>query len=384
MAGLSKCSLYMKKIRILHLTTDSRIAGAENLLLDLAQTYNQDKFELYFCTIKKEGMLHQEIRKLGYKCYSLNCHKLWNIYAALFRLLRILRNEQISILHTHLYHAGIIGLLINPLWHSGSVVMTRHYSDFMHIYGNRVSRFIDYLVAKKTKHIIAISEAAKKTLEDLEKIDGKKITIVPNGINLTRWHPIKKERFDKIHYDLGLNGFNVIGAVGSLEPRKNHEVLLKAAAELSRDNYRFKILIVGDGILRDSLRKTAEDLNIDSSIIFTGYCRNIPDLLSVMDIFVQPSREEGFGISILEAMAMYKPVVTSSVGGISEIVIDGVTGILFDCNDYLQLADILRGAIAHKYDFKQMVQNARKRVERYFTIQRMARGYEEAYSHLTG
>ncbi|GAG23690.1 unnamed protein product, partial [marine sediment metagenome] len=175
------------KLNILHLTTDSEIAGAEKLLIGHAQRYDKDKFQVFFATLKQDGKFHQCLRELNHKVFSLGCQNIFMLAKAIFKLIRILKQNKIDILHTHLYHAGVIGQLAAKNFHLPKAIMTRHYSDLMYIYGTSFERLLDKWASHWADHIIAISAGVKKVLVDLDKVSPSKITVIHNGVDLNEW-----------------------------------------------------------------------------------------------------------------------------------------------------------------------------------------------------
>lgn len=365
--------------RILHLTTGSKIAGAEKLLIGIAREYDKSRFELLFCTLKKRGNLHDEIEKLGQKCYSLEYSNVFCLPMAILRLAQIIKRNKIDILHTHLFHASAIGQFVARFNNRVIPVMTRHYSNVLHLYGTALQRFLDRRSSSWARHIIAISAGVRKTLVDLERVKPEKITVIHNGVEMPDCTS------DKVSASRIRNEFfiredeKVVGAVGSLHPRKGHCYLIEA---ISKSNSNIKLMIVGEGALKTELKRLSEELGIKDRVIFTGYRRDTNDLISSMDIVVHPSIEEGFGIAILEAMALGKIVVATDVGGIPEIINNGETGILVPCANADILAKTLSFLIKKPDLSKAISEKGKKSVERHFSIVKMVRGYENLYRNL--
>jgi glycosyltransferase involved in cell wall biosynthesis len=126
------------------------------------------------------------------------------------------------------------------------------------------------------------------------------------------------------------------------------------------------------------------ELDVSDHIIFTGFCDDVYPLLSVMDVFVLASTSEGFGIALLEAMAMSKPVVATSVGGIPEVVIHGQTGLLVKARDSLALARTISHLLANREQAAAMGKRGRERVETYFSIQSEIAKLEDLYAEVLG
>jgi glycosyltransferase involved in cell wall biosynthesis len=182
-----------------------------------------------------------------------------------------------------------------------------------------------------------------------------------------------------IRAELGLGpGEFVVAMLSWLHPLKGHAVALEAAARLTERVPGFRLLIVGDGPEEQRLRRDAERLA--PATIFTGYRDDVMELLDAADLLLQPSRMEGFPIALLEAMAAGVPIVASRVGGIPEIVDDGLTGLLVDPP---VSADGLAGAIARLHDDAalraRLAETTRRRFEERFTVDRWARRLRAFY-----
>ena len=368
--------------RILHFTTDSRIAGAEKLLIGIAKEYDKSRFELFFCVLRKRGDLNREIESLGLKSFSLDCNNLLCLPGAILKLIFILRKYKINILHTHLFHAGILGNFVGLFFNKTSVLMTRHYSNLLYLYGSPFQRVLDRWALKRAKHIIAISNNVSDLLIKLEGVDRKKISVIHNGIvpgDVTPCADIEVNIEKEFHVR---DGIKIIGAIGSLHPRKGHEYLIRAADIICRKRQDIKFLIVGEGVSEGRLINLRDSLGLREKIVFAGHREDIPPLLSIMDIVVHPSLEEGFGISIIEAMLSSKAVIATNVGGIPEIIENGKTGLLIPEKDPAAIADAVIYLLNNPDKMKEMGMSAKLRVREKFSLHTMVKKYEIVYEEL--
>jgi glycosyltransferase involved in cell wall biosynthesis len=153
-------------------------------------------------------------------------------------------------------------------------------------------------------------------------------------------------------------------------------------AEVIRKKGNIKAMIVGSGPLEDQLKNRAADLGILDDLIFTGFRKDIPDLLGVFDIFVTSSLSEGLGAAVLEAMCAGKPVVGTQVGAIPETVINGKTGLLVPPRNSRALADAIVRLIECPEKRRSMGERGRQRVIDKFSIERMVKNYEQFYDAL--
>jgi glycosyltransferase involved in cell wall biosynthesis len=216
--------------------------------------------------------------------------------------------------------------------------------------------------------------------------NGKKET-VHNGIDLA--HFDSEVDGGKIRSEFKVSkDTKLIGTVGHLAPLKGFEELIEATTKVTREGFNIKLAIVGEAIYPNSqiykqnLLSLVYSKGLKDKIIFTGYRENIPELLASFDLFVLPSRSEGFGRVNLEAMAMGKPVVSTNVGGIPEVVLDGVTGILVAPGNPKDLAHGILRMLSDSHLRESMGQEGRRRVEEHFTLQAHVQRIERIYAEV--
>jgi len=223
---------------------------------------------------------------------------------------------------------------------------------------------------------LAVSRAVQRGLESLG-CPAARISVVPNAVDVDRFHPSVDG--SAVRRELGIPpSALVVGAVGRILPLKALEVFIEAAASLRPLLGDAVFLIVGDVVTdrahraealryRDGLRELRERLGLTRQVVFTGARRDLPAVMAALDLLVHPSREESFGRVVVEAMAAGKPVVASAVGGVPEIVEDGVTGYLVPPSDPAALAARIC-ALADPAVRRRMAQAARARAERSFAL----------------
>lgn len=370
-------------IRILHFTTDSKISGTEKLLIGIAKNYDRQKFKMYFCTLKKRGQLHQELENLGQDTFSLDCANIYSVFTAAIKLNKILKDHKIDILHTHLYHASIIGQIVAKFKRGVISVMTRHYSDLLYIYGNRIQRFLDRRTLALSRHIIAISNCVSNVLVNQDRVCPKKITVIYNGIDTDEFNLLREDEVLRFRRELGISDDKkIIGSVGSLHPRKGHIYFLKAAKLVCQKRSDVVFLLVGEGYLERQLVNMRGNLGLEDKFFFLGYRNDTAKIMLALDIYVHPSVEEGFGISIIEAMALGKPVIATNVGGIPEIIQDRNSGLLVSSKDHVALSN----AIEYLLDRPELCgiigNNAKIVVREKFDLKSMVRDYEKLYDDI--
>ncbi|MCS6947476.1 MAG: TIGR03088 family PEP-CTERM/XrtA system glycosyltransferase [Steroidobacteraceae bacterium] len=215
-------------------------------------------------------------------------------------------------------------------------------------------------------------------LQQSVRVDPMRIRQIYNGVDVERFAPRRPER-----RSAAVAEEIVVGTVGRLDPVKNHATLIEAVARLLSQFPALRLLIVGDGPLRGTLRERAAALGIAPRVTFTGARDDVADLLQSMQIFVLPSISEGISNTILEAMASALPVVAAKVGGNPELVVDGVTGTLYEAGSIGALERALQRYIADPALRAAHGQAGRQRVVQDFSLDAMVRRYVALYDELT-
>jgi glycosyltransferase involved in cell wall biosynthesis len=204
--------------------------------------------------------------------------------------------------------------------------------------------------------VIAVSPEIRDYLLEVAGYQPDNVVAIPNGVDLKRFDPAAVTAL----HPLELWGFDdkspLIGIIGRLDPQKDHENFLAAARLVCDDFPAARFVVVGEGPLRQQLEKLAGDLGLENQVRFTGIMRNMPELLATLDLVVFSSRWEGLPVALLEALAMNRAVVATSVGGIPGLINHEQTGLLVPPGDPEALAHsiltLLRGP-----DFAQQVAN---------------------------
>ena len=370
----------MNKLSVFHLVEDLKTGGAERVIADIVEGLDRKRFEARVWCLARGGETADELLEKGVEVRILG---IWSYHNPLniIRLSRLLKKEKPDIVHTHGYFASVIGRLAAKK--AGLPIIITHVHSTYWEYKKR-HLLIERYLSRCTHRIICCSEAVKNFVTGHEKIKEDKTVVIYNGVDEERFLPVQDAWPPRAR--LGIDRESpVVGTVSSLTPHKGQKYLIQAAAKIREKYPATRFLIVGDGPLRRSLEEQALELSLQSSLIFTGARRDIPDLLSLMDIFVLPSSSrEGLGIAIIEAMAMEKPTVATDIGGIPEVVQDGETGLLVRPGDSAALAKAIIELIDNPDRAKAMGKKGRNRFAQKFTRKTMLSKIEDLYLGLAG
>ncbi len=297
------------------------------------------------------------------------------VIPAMYRLFRILVNQKIDLLHINDLWWAPMGLAASRL--AGIPCVT-------HVRADYTSRHIKHYKLKACQICIPVSKAVGRSLQ-ASGVNASRIRLVYSGIDLGK----VAENYDRnslqVRYGITPDRV-VIGSVGNLLAVKGYESLISAVAHIKTVIPSILCLIVGGGErpYAKTLHALVKERGLQNNIIFTGFCDDVYPVLSMMEVFVLASTSEGFGIALLEAMAMGKPIVATSVGGIPEVVIHGKTGLLVRAMDPLWLARAVSYLLRNRKKALEMGNRGRERVETYFSIQSEIKKLENLYSEVLG
>ncbi|SRR5579875_1471431 len=310
------------------------------------------------------GQLMERARGVGVNCYPLSIRNSIDIRAGL-RLRGMLAADDYDIVHFHTARAHALAPYARGL--VGARVVTRR----MDYRPNRL--FAPWLYNHSVEGVAAISEGVTAALTEAG-VDRSRIAIIPSGIDETRFRPPSPAERDaaRARWALATGDF-AIGAVGALEPRKGHRVMLAALAKLSggaenRASERpFRCLVAGDGSIREMLINETRGLGVEGRVRFIGRVEDTRELLWALDLFVMPSLKEGLGVALLEAMGCGLACIASNVGGAGAAVADGC-GIAVRPGDTGALADAIARMIASDDARRELGTAARARVIERYTL----------------
>ncbi len=229
----------------------------------------------------------------------------------------------------------------------------------------------------RMNHLVAVSRAIVHKIAE-ERPSSVPVSLVHNGVDLARYD--RTEACCTLAEDYGLEpGAQIVGVVGRLEPEKGHPTLIDAWPRVLRAVPDAYLLIVGEGSRREALEHQVAELGIGSRVIFTGRRDDVPAVTAALDVAVLPSYREAQGLTILEAMALSRPVVASNVGGIPEMVEDGRTGLLVPPHDPEALAAAITRLLVDHPLADMLARAGHDLVHERFCLELMVRSIEDLY-----
>ena len=362
---------------VAHILSSFGTGGAERVALDLAASQVRAGWRVSAVSLAPESdePLVAEFRSAGVEIDRVARPRPGVDPVLVARLGWWLRRHRVELAHTHNRLAMIYGAPAARLA-GARVVHTKH--------GKNPRGGARLMLAKLSGRCIdafvAVSPETAEVARTRHEIDERKLLVITNGIELGRFHPEPTAR-ERIRRELGIDaGAWLIGTVGRIAPEKNHALLLRAAAPLLGPQHR--LVIAGDGPLMASLRELVAELKIGGFVHLLGARGDVPDVLNALDVFVMSSSTEGLPLVVLEAMATALPVVSTSVGGIPDVLDEGQTGFLVPSEDEAALRDRLARLHADRAVTRAAGAKARTVAVSRYSGERMQRDYLELYARV--
>jgi len=361
-------------VRIMHLVTSLNRAGLEKLIYLLCRSNDSDNDNQFMVVIindEADKNLVIGIRQTKSMLVELKRRpgNPLSIISYVFKVRKVISEYRPDVVHVHNNLSFLTGFFATR-FRGVRVVYTLHalrlYSSS---YFDRISK---WLSIKGTDRFIAISESVKKDFL-CGSISPDSVVVVPNGIDLKEFSVSRRN-----------DNIPVLVCVARLDHDiKGQDILIKALSIVKERIPAFRCQLIGAGSSRSFLEQMVKDLGLTEEVSFMGVRNGVAALLSQSDLFVLPSRYEGFGIVILEAMASGLPVIVSNIDGPAEIVADGRDGLHFQSGDHRDLADKIEALLVDKNLRKRMAEASLRRVRDY-SIEVMYDRYLSVYRAIVG
>jgi len=367
----------VRKLRVVTLVDRPTVTGgAERLAVQVATRLDPSRFESTLCASRRtdEPLLEAELAAAGVDVLALERGSKLDLRAwgPLVRRLR----DGVDVVHAHMFGSNVWGTVLGRLTHVPVVVAHEHTWSFQ---GQPVRRFLDReLVGRFADAFVAVAAEDRRKMIEVEGIDADKIRLVPNGIP----DPAAGDGA-AVRRELGIEpDAPVIGIVCELRAQKALEVLFEAAVRVRAEFPALKVLVAGDGPVREHVEAERRRLGLEETVLLLGIRRDVPDLLDAIDVAVLSSDYEGSPLSIMEYMAAGKPIVSTRVGGIPELVEDGREALLVDARDPEAFAAAVTRILRDPAEAKRLGDAARERQRRELSLDAMVRRIEGLYEEL--
>jgi glycosyltransferase involved in cell wall biosynthesis len=376
-------------IKIVFVIGTLEIGGTERQLVELALGLDRSRFNVSVCALSASGPLAGILRTNGVQVVDLgvgrrerrasSIRRMLAAPRAFVRLARFLRSDRAAIIHGFLFEAYVLSAFAARVAGVPIVISSRRSLGIFKEH-RRLLLLMERLANRLTNVVVANSCAVRDDAIRREGLRASKVVVIHNGVSASAYTASLDGRERRA---LGIAADDPIALyVANLIHYKGHEVLLEAMRRLVNRIPSARLLLAGDGPMRNEIEARRASLGLDDNVILLGVRSDVAALLAAADIVVHPSFQEGFSNAILEAMAAAKPVVATNVGGNSEAVADGETGILVPPRDTLALADAMEKLIADADVARRMGAAGRQRALKDFGMEAAIARYAELYEQL--
>ena len=357
-----------RPLPVLFLVTHLETGGAERQLAELVTRMDRTRFRPVVVCQKGGGPFFEQIVAAGVDAHMLNTPRRTDPRFA-FRLTRICRRAGIRAMVIRGFSTMVIGIAVGKLLGIRPILMAEHATG--RIDRDPKKRPIERRLAPLVDGAIAVARGQIPFLLEDKGFDAGRIRVIYNGIDLSQWAPAARDM--ALLAELGIpENAPVVGILAMLRPEKDHVTFLRAAKLVRKKLPEARFLLVGDGSERAKLEALVEELGLTGRVLFTGRRTDVPRLVSVFDVSVLSSTTvETFPMAFLEAMAMERPLVTTRVGGVAEMIDDGENGHVVPPRDPDALANALIDVVADRERARAMGRKSRALVETRFSMERM-------------
>lgn len=348
----------MRPIRVLHV---SYIETPNYFLNNLFDHTDRSDVIYSSVTLAKRAGFVEELEARGVTAYALNATSRSQYPRAVRQIRKIIQQENIDIVHTHMFDPTLVGLVAAKSC-GRKVVVTRHHSDAMHAIPNQLKRRfylgIENCVNKYSNHIIVLSRVSLDIVTNLEKVPREKVSLIPNAQTADRFRCITPAVTQRIREELGVGDHLALVCVSRLYHRKGHVYLFEALAPLIRSGLKANLYLVGVGSkeYRQELEKLAQQLGIHQQVKFLGWRDDVLEVISVADILVHPSLEDALSSTLIEALMLGKPIIASDISGARDSLDDGRYGVIVPPADANAFRSALEMVVANLDAFREKAQ----------------------------
>lgn len=343
------------------------IGGTENVVLQICKVLKNRVQKIVFCScggayvgrLKEMGIRHYDIPDIENKDFK-------TVVRVLSSLEKIIKEEQITVIHSHHRQAGFYANIMRIRFRNLRLIATAH-----GVFKNR--RMLTKFSYRMTD-VIACGQVVRKNLVDYYGVDDARVSVIHNAVqkNIRPITPVAEIE------SLSSDRFKV-AYIGRISEEKGLEYLLKAIAIVKDVNQNIAFIIAGDGPQREQMESEARKLGVMNNLIFLGYRNDIQNVIKQIDLVVLPSLTEGFPLSLIEAFAQGRPVVSTDVGGCVEIVKNEENGLLVMSRNEYQLADAILRFATDKELYEKCSRKARESYESEYSMDKFNSGIVDFY-----
>jgi len=353
------------------------VGGAEVLVDQMVRRLSTE-FRCIVAVLDEIGEIGERLQQYGIPVEHL--HRQPGIDRGCARRLKEFADrEDVQILHAHQCTPFFQAMLSRGVLGRRPVVFTEHGRHFPDT-PSRKRAFVNRLLLRSCDRLIGCGAAVRQALIDNEGLPESRVEVIYNGVDLKAMGKPSRGARERIRSEFGIVPTEFVAVlVARLHKLKDHQTALRAVDRARQAIPNFRLLLAGEGDQRTAIEQTIRERGLDHTVILAGTRKDIPDLLAASDVFLMSSISEGIPLTVIEAMAARIPVVSTAVGGLPEIIQDGVTGLLAGAGDDGALAEALTRIAQNAALRQQLVDNAATHAVERFSLEGMLDSYRKVY-----
>jgi len=369
------------KINVLCLINSFTDSSISEIIFELIKNIGTKELNWHIAGMSEQEYVTQGFSHLGAQVFDFSNKRLNNFWTQIREIRNYVISHDINIVHSHtprtIYLAALALVGLTGVRH----VATKH----LFVKSNDRNWGLKYALQDRVglylpDTLVAVSNVMRDQISRYPGL-GNKVKAIRNAIPCDLYY--QPEYREAAREALGIpSGAPMLGYVGRIQKVKRIDILLSAFSSVLLSYPDARLVLVGEGDLRSKLESYAAQLGISNAVIWTGFRKDVPHILAAMDIYIQPSSNEGLSLSILEAMAAQKAIVATSVGGASELIQNGKTGFLVPPNSASKLAKQILLLLEQSDVRTQIANGARETAISEFKAARMSGEYLQVYKDL--
>ncbi|MFB0972759.1 MAG: glycosyltransferase family 4 protein [Tissierellia bacterium] len=368
-------------LKVLHLISGGDTGGAKTHIFSLMEGLKDFVDAKIICFI--EDTFYEEAKSNGIDIEVIP-QKRRSDMSVVKKISDLVNDEHYDIVHCHGARANTIAIFLKSK--INVPMITTIHSDYLldfkdSFYKDLIFTPINTFALKRFDYYVAVTENFKSMLID-RGFNDQKIYTLYNGINMNSdpWVIVKDDFLKR--YNIDYKGKYLVGQVARLDGVKNIKMTIRAAQKLSETRRDIMFLIAGDGEELHELQKLAKELKVEDMIVFLGFVKENMSFFNAIDLNILTSLSESFPYVILEASKMKKATIATNVGGINELIRDGVDGYLIESNDFNKLASRIDYLADNSVKSVEMGESIYNRVKESFSTESMAATQIEIYNNI--
>jgi len=368
-----------KQPTLCHVLHTLHVGGAEILAAEYARR-SRPEFRVVFACLDDLGQLGAKLRDEGFTVEVLGRRPGFDLRCAR-RLAKFLNEHDVDLVHAHQYGPFVYSSLSRLFRFGTRVLFLEHGRDYPD-YPRPKRKWANRVLLRRNDRVVAVGECVRQALVDNEGLRASRIEVVYNGVDLRRYDPGRSARA-AVRAELGVApDQTLIMQVARLNRLKDHGTALRALKRLIARHPQAKLVLVGDGEERPAIERLIDTLELAPFVTLAGTRNDVPRLLQGADVFLLSSLTEGVALTLIEAMATGLPIVATSVGGNSEVVVDGATGFLVPPRSDAEMADRLERLAISPDQARQFGDAGSRRAAERFSDTQMHAAYRTIYGQM--